>query len=130
MTIEINDSRTVREIQREFTSRYPNLKIEFFHARHGREEVSAGNPCLPDQTIGSIRDRHTEGAISIESKRETGSIEQEFEDKFGLHVQLYRKQAEEWIQTIGTDTLSLAEQNSISRNLSFGSKHDLPGTES
>jgi hypothetical protein len=119
MIIEINDSKTVGDIQREFSSRFPFLKMEFFHTPHGREEASNEPPCLPEQTIGSIRERHVLGIIAINTERETGSVEQEFEHRFGLHVQVYRKQSDGWIQTVGTDMLSLGEQNKVAMNFSF-----------
>jgi hypothetical protein len=125
MTIEIDNSKTVGDIQREFSSRFPFLKIEFFHRPHDRGASSDEMPCLPEQTIGSIRQSNVHGVLEINSERETGSVEQEFEHRFGLHVQIYRKQSDGWIQTVGTDMLSLAEQNKLARNFSFtaGSVH-------
>ena len=118
MTIEINDSKTVREIQVEFTSRYPDLKLEFFQNEHGREEASNGTPCPPDQTLGELRDHHVHGVIMITADRETGSVEREFEQRFGLHVQIYRKRMDQWLQTVGTDILTLGEQSKIAQDTS------------
>lgn len=118
MTLEINNSKTVRQIQLEFSSRFPNLKLEFFLNEHGREEPSNEKPCLPEQTIGELRDNNNQGLIMITADRETGSVEREFEQRFGLHVQIYRKRMDQWLQTVGTDILTLEEQSRIAHDTS------------
>jgi len=116
MIIEINDAKTVKDLQDEFSTRFPFLKLEFFHSPHMREEPTNETPCEPGQTIGQIRKRHVFGVIEIGPDRETGSIEQEFESRFDLHVQIYRLQTGRWIQTVGTDILTLEQQNKIARD--------------
>lgn len=116
MVIQINDSKTVQEIQQEFSTRFPYLKLEFFYAPHMREEPSNDTPCHPGNTLGEIRKRHIHGIIEISPERETGSVEQEFERRFDLHVQIYRLHADQWIQTAGTDILTLKEQNEIAKD--------------
>lgn len=118
MTIEINNSKTIQQIQLEFTSRYPDLKLEFFRNEHGLEEASNETPCQPEKTIGELRDLHEHGLITITPDRETGSVEREFEQRFGLHVQIYRKRMDQWLQTIGTDILTLEQQSKIARDTS------------
>ena len=116
MTIEINDLKTIGEIQEEFSNRFPFLKLEFFMKSHEREEPSNAMPCSPGKTIGELRKRHLHGIIMITPDRETGSVEQEFDARFDLHVQIYRRQTDQWVQTVGTDILTLQQQNDIARD--------------
>lgn len=116
MIIEINDSRTIGDIQQEFSTRFPFLKLEFFQNPHDREEPSNETPCQKDLSLGEIRQKHVQGIITINPGSETGAIEKEFERRFGLNVQIYRLQMDRWIQTAGTDILSLSEQNQIARD--------------
>lgn len=116
MIIEINDAKTIREVQQEFSDRFPFLKLEFFQKVHRRGVPSHETPYTPDSTLGEISTRHVQGNINIEPGSETGHIEKEFERRFGLNVQIYRLQTDRWIQTAGTDILTLKEQNDIARN--------------
>lgn len=106
----------MHEIQEEFCRRFPFLKLEFFREPHQREEPSDGTPCQPDELLKDIRRKHVHGIITIDPSGETGSVEKEFERRFGLNVQIYRYQTDRWIQTAGTDILTLKEQNEISRD--------------
>ena len=116
MTIEINDSRTVQGIQEEFSARFPYLKLEFFNLAHERGQPSRQAPCKPNQLLGEIRKKHIHGIITFDMQSETGAIEKEFERRFNLNVQIYRFHMDRWIQTAGTDILTLSEQNEIARD--------------
>jgi len=119
MNIEINDARTIQDIQEEFADEYPFLKIEFFARPHEQGVASDEQPHSPGHTIGSIRNRHTTGTIDVGPDSPTGAVEQEFEQRFDLHVQIYRLQADKWLQTAGTDILTLHEQNEIGKDASI-----------
>lgn len=116
MTIEINNSKTVREIQDEFSKKFPYLKLEFFTSPHAREAASHEIPCRPEKLLGELRESDSQGIITITPGNETGAVEKEFEDRFGLNVQIYRLQMDRWIQTVGTDILTLKEQNEIAKD--------------
>lgn len=116
MVIEINDVKKIGEIQEVFSNRFPYLKIEFFKHAHAYEEQSSEAPLDKEQTLGDIRDKHVHGIIMLDAQRKTGAVEQEFKQRFDLNVQIYRMQAGKWIQTVGTDILSLSEQNEIAKD--------------
>lgn len=132
MTIEINDTKTVHDIQQEFATKFPFLKLEFFKEAHDRDEASNGTPCRPDQIIGEIRKNHVMGIISINPQSTTGAVEQEFKKRFNLYVQIYRVQMDQWIQTVGTDFLTLNEQSDLARNstIFYNSDHQYYPDES
>lgn len=113
MVIEIDDTKTIAQLQDEFSAKYPYLKIEFFEQPHGDQEASAGAKFAPQQVIGQVRQKHVYGIISLEPTRQTGAVEQEFAERFGLNVQVYRKLLDRWAQTSGTDALTLGEQNAM-----------------
>ncbi len=116
MIIEINDARKVCDVQREFCSRFPFLKLEFFHEAHQRERSSLKEPYGPDILLGVIRKKHLHGMITINPGSKVKSVEKEFEKRFGLNVQIYRRHGERWIETGGSDILALQELNEISRH--------------
>lgn len=125
MILEINDDKTIADISNEFTAAYPFLKIEFYKHPHNYQEKSRSNELLPqEKTIGVIRTKHNPGAIEIHTTSQTGSIEQDFASMFGLNIQIFRHHTNEWVQTIGSDDLTIAEQNEIGMNASQDVLHE------
>lgn len=116
MVIEIRDTKTIKEIQDAFSHDYPYLKLEFFEEPHDVNAGSDGVKLQPVQAIGDVRRKHVYGIITLEPDRLTASVEQEFEDRFGLHVQICRRLYDKWVQTIQTDSLSLEQQNAMGRD--------------
>ncbi|SRR5579871_92257 len=124
MIIEINDINTIGEVCRIFSEQYPFLKIEFFDEAHHWQEASSLKHLLPhNRTIAEVRKRHNSGAIEIHSWEKTGRVEQQFRELFGLNVQIFRRQIDGWVQTVGTDELVLEEQNKIGENATLDIFH-------
>jgi hypothetical protein len=115
MTVEINNTKTIREIQEAFTARFPFLKLEFFRTPHERDAPTFETPCDPELTLGEVRERNIHGVMTFAASTGTGALEQDFRTRFDLNVQVYRLQAGQWIQTAGTDMLTLGEQNAIAQ---------------
>ena len=108
----IKDSQSLKEIQQEFSSLFPYLKVEFYSRKHSEFGGSHKRDQLhPDQLVQDIRTIHNEGDIAIDPNMTVLVFEQLFEDKFGLHVQVFRKSGNIWIQTSVTDYLTLEMQN-------------------
>lgn len=117
MIMEINDTKTIEDIRREFSAYYPFLSIEFYDEPHLVGEASSFKHLLPhNKTIREIRKRHNPGMLEIHSWHKTGNVEREFKKLFVLNIQILRRQGNAWIQTVGTDELTLEEQNEIGRN--------------
>ncbi|TAN21092.1 MAG: hypothetical protein EPN37_00735 [Chitinophagaceae bacterium] len=117
MILEVNDTKTIEDIRKEFSDYYPFLRIEFYDEPHKYGEASSDKHLLPhNKAINEIRKRHECGMLEIYSWHKTGTVEQEFKRLYGLNVQIFRRQGDRWIQTAGTDELSLEEQNEIAYN--------------
>ena len=108
----INDSQSLKQIQEAFSALFPYLKVEFYSKKHGDFGGSHKKDQLhPDQLVKDIRTIHNEGDIKIDANMTVLVFEQLFEDKFGLHVQVFRKSGKIWLQTSVTDYLTLEMQN-------------------
>jgi hypothetical protein len=119
MHIEINDKTPLREIQDVFSDFYPYLKIEFYSKRHKKYEDSAEvNLIEPNILIGDIKHTHVSGLLEMRPLYKIADVEKEFQDRFGLSVQIFRKEKEGWEQTTGTDDFTLKELNEMGRNSS------------
>ena len=108
----IADHKTIQEIQNEFNATFPNLKLEFYKQKHG---VGEGSPIQTqletDNKLRAIRNKHVDGDLIVRPELKVKELENAFEDQFGLHVQVFRKAGNLWMQTTATDDWSLLEQN-------------------
>ena len=119
MEIEINDSRTIEEIQSEFSGEYPYLNIEFLTGLGKKKGVASKSDLFPRQRkLGSIRDNHFDGSISLGAEKTVREVLDELENKFGLRAQIFRKFGSMWIETGLTDHWSLSLQNSEGHEIS------------
>ena len=113
MIIEINPNKKLKDINSAFNKAYPFLKLEFFSKSHKWQESSSVLQLLQqDLTVSEVT--HSllcSGFIEIHYWQKTGIIEMKFLQQFNLSVQVYRKNGENWVQTSGTDELTLEEQN-------------------
>ena len=119
MEIHIDDKKRLNDLKSEFSQLYPFLKLEFFHHSH---KVGSGSPksdmITSNPVIGEIRSKHNEGNMVINGDLSVNMVEQEFERKYGIHAQVFRKSGNIWLETSATDDWSLNEQNVMGREMS------------
>jgi len=117
MLLHIDDNTLIADVQEDFSDSFPLLKIEFYDERHSYKDKSLDvHRIVPDKKIGSIRKIHDPGNLEIMSWYTTGRVERNFKEKFGLNVQVFRKEKAAWIQSSSTDAYTLAEQMERARN--------------
>ena len=127
MVLEIDDRRRLSEIADIFSAYYPFLKLEFYKHPHQWQEESELNDIIPQNTlIGDVRNIHKMTSVDIYFWNKVGTIEQAFKNKAGLNIQIFRRHSSKWIQTLGTDEITLEEQNNIGRK---ATEDDLHGTD-
>jgi hypothetical protein len=123
MKITINDRRKIFEIQEEFNTMFPYLKLEFFTKRH---KVGGASPKKlmksSINTIGECRTIHNKGTLTITPMMTVCELEQSFVDRYGLAVQVFRKSGKVWLETTVTDGWTLEEQNRQGEELSNRTK--------
>ncbi|MFN8278468.1 MAG: hypothetical protein U0T84_13370 [Chitinophagales bacterium] len=121
MEIAIHDNRKLRDIQSEFRTYFPYLKIEFFDVPYEPGKAQRRDHLLmPERKVGACRKIHRDGAIEIIPGKTVMQLENEFWSQFGLSVQVFRHSGNVWIETSLTDSWSLKRQNDEGRELSFG----------
>ena len=111
MLLQIHDNLLVSDIKEKFAECFPCLKIEFYtKLHHIRENTSEIFRIDSQKKIGTIRQNRKQGFLDIKSWHTVSRIEKEFKDRFGLNVQVFRKQNGKWIQTAVTDANTLLQQ--------------------
>ncbi|TSJ44967.1 hypothetical protein [Fluviicola chungangensis] len=127
MKITINDQQSISQIRDSFNQAFPFLKLEFFSKRHESGQASPLQFLIrKDVTLKECRTVHHSGEISITPEMKVSELEQLLWTGFGLGVQVFRKSGNVWLETILTDTWTLAEQNAEGEFLSKGIEPDEP----
>lgn len=120
MILEIDDSKTIADLQDKFSMCFPTLKLEFCTQKHKWEEICAESKIIHrNVSIRDIRKTHMPGTIEMKSWHKIGNIEKEFFSRFGISVQIAYKSGNRWIQTGKSDNITIdrlikktkAEQN-------------------
>jgi len=127
MNINLDDRKTLQEIQQEFSGIFPFLKIEFFTRSHGvgkgteKKYMRSGLDRISDVTNGP-----NGSVFEIDPEMTVAELERTFDERFGLHVQVFRRSGKLWLETTATDNWTLNYQNEQGRELSSSSLGDAP----
>ena len=102
-----------------FSNYYPYLRIEFYEQPHKKYEASRERQRInADLTVSAIKATHVSGLLEMLPMSRVSEVEQEFLQRFGLSVQVLRKEKDSWVQTTGMDDFTLRELNQLGWNSS------------
>tara|TARA_B110000977_G_C10754440_1_gene368163 strand:- start:111 stop:548 length:438 start_codon:yes stop_codon:yes gene_type:complete len=133
-TISTNGRKKLKTLQDEFNDKFSHLKLEFYSKPTIDEKdryivVSAKDKLDNSKTLSEVRTKTGDGEISINGRKNVGTLEKEFQDVFGLFVQIdfwceYRKNGkktgkEHWSKktAIPIDDWSLTEHNDLWKDI-------------
>jgi hypothetical protein len=116
MKLHLSQGLKIRDLNRSFQKQYPYLKLEFFKTKHAPQEGTPGKDIVPNSaTLIEVTGTMKEGEIDIKSNQKVAEVEQLFQNKFFLPVQIFRKTRSAWIETTKTDNLTFDKQNKMGR---------------
>ena len=116
MTIEICEKTKLRQIQKQFRKAYPFLKILFSDKPHEFGSLAPGGHWQnANYRLEAISGSFRSGCVEIHPWHKTGDAEKILHDYLGLYPQIFRTNGFQWIETSGTDVLTLEEQNEIGK---------------
>lgn len=111
MKITVHYSTKTGTIKQAFNRMFPFLKIEFIKTQPENAETGGWKDfILHNRYLGEINECLKQGSIHIHGDYRASSVEELFQQNFGLPIQVFRKQKKEWIPA-KTDALTLTEQN-------------------
>lgn len=127
MKLTIAPSKTIGQIQDQFATFFPNLKPVFFTKPHKAYKGSHAKFIVSDRDtlLSSLSPDVPESAeLLLELEMPVWQLERLFENEYGLHVQLFRRSGNTWLETSVTDDLTLEQQekkaqDSLNRNFEF-----------
>ena len=114
MQINIYPSKKISEVQAEFHSEFPYLKLEFFRNQKKKESV----PLNPELSLGKVQPETPDGYLSFEKNTTVGELEHILQSDFKLNAQVFRLSGNVWLETTLTDQWTLQKQNEHGRELS------------
>ncbi|MBZ5858072.1 hypothetical protein [Flavihumibacter profundi] len=117
MFLNIHDNTTIKDIQESFSDFYPYLRIGFFKHTHKKYQPSKDNEELPpSEKIGDIKNTHVSAVLEIQPWYKIADVEKEFQQRFGLSVQILKMEKGKWEQTTGMDDFTFKELNELGRS--------------
>jgi hypothetical protein len=114
MTLSINASTTIADLQAAFSREFPYLKIEFFTRLHdvGESTWSKYMVFNKQERFGKlIAFKGNDVPFELSGSVTVADFEQNFQRHFGLGIQVFRKSMSTWLITSSTDNWTLAAQN-------------------
>ncbi|HEY8404960.1 MAG TPA: hypothetical protein VIK71_10165 [Flavobacteriales bacterium] len=118
MIIQLHANKTLKEIQSEFSSLFPYLKIEFFPKTAGtgkgvkKEYLKNLHVTLQELTKKQVDDQ-----LILDENTIVNELEKQFRERFDLNVQVFRKSGNIWLETTATNNWTLGYQNSQGQEL-------------
>lgn len=119
MHLEINDNTLLENVQHAFTNFYPYLTIEFYKGHHHIYETSDETARIDSRKkVSDVLNTHISTLIEIQPWYKVKDVENEFQERLGISVQIMKKEKENWEQTTGLDNITLRDLNILGRNSS------------
>lgn len=121
----ITQSVSVKEIQEYFSGLFPFLRINFFKNRKG-SSLSGQQVILfsPESLLKDIYPGIIDGELIFRESMSVYELENEFNTKFNLSVQILRRSGNLWLDTSRTNSWTLKEQNDLGREISPEQKNN------
>lgn len=110
--MKIDSQTTLKDIQQTFSTQFPHLRLEFYNKPHGEGEATSNRAQLePDQKVAALAKSGHPDQIDVAAEMTISHFESMVEKHFGLHVQVFRRSGNLWLQTTATDGWSLEQAN-------------------
>ena len=122
--MNITKNTTTAEVIESFVSAFPYLKLVFYKKSHDHFQSSQKNDEIKENVVlKNLNENLVKGKVEWKGDKSVDNLETYMEESFGLHVQVFRKSGDIWLQTSKTDHWTLDEQNrNAAENERFASK--------
>lgn len=121
MELKITKETTLRDLTKQFTRQFPNLKLEFWRQpQKGNERSLLVRRPGDSVSLGILRRLKKEGVFTYDKTTTVADFEERLQNEFGLPVQVFRKDDGLWIETAQTGDWSLGKQNAMGTATNYG----------
>lgn len=110
--MKILTTSTIQNIFDQFTTQFPYLKVEFYRNAHINGQGSKSVDQIPHSTmLSEVNPDIKEIEWMVDDEMTVADFESKMEQEYNLHVQVFRKSNDIWLQTSATDSWTLSKQN-------------------
>ncbi len=113
----IDEHKEIGVIKEEFNALFPYLKIEFSKSS-GRVDMRPQTPLKNSGTLKTFRKSGSEGKVRIRPGMTVLELDRDFNNIYGIVVQVFRKSGKAWLEATFTEGWTLEEQNRQGQDLS------------
>lgn len=116
MELNIEKSKTLKEVIDQFNYYFPHLKFEFFSKSHNDFEPSHKKEMYKHNlTIGDIANNADNEVLIFSEDITISAFENLLKQEFGLNAQIFRRSGNVWLETTTSDhwSLKMAESEGI-----------------
>jgi hypothetical protein len=125
MKIQFHSLSPARDIQQQFSSFFPFLKLEFVKKKHAPDQPSPAHLIWPPSTRQDVMGlKNAAESFAFSDQWTVRDFEQYLTSAYGLFAQVFRKNAHTWVETTRTDEWTLKRQNEYGRELSQPEKKE------
>lgn len=107
--LQIDERKTVSQFQKEFSTLFPFLKIDFYKSMAGQRVGKSNKPAL-SLSANQLMSR-SKASVAIDNSTTVATLKNIIMEKTGLACHVYRKSGTMWIETSLTEDWSLERQN-------------------
>jgi len=107
MQIVLDDNMSLSAVRELFEQIFPYLRIEFYEVR----QPNVRRIVRAEKRVGMYKQDSSMQDAVISSISTVAELEKDFSELYGLHVMVFRKSGNVWLQTTVTDSWTLEEQN-------------------
>ena len=127
MEIQFNSATTIEEIQQQFTSAFPHLKLGFFNDLNKDQVLTADELIKNEKTkLSALTSNIDSGKLIFEPNRSINDFEKSVLEQYGLQVQIFRKSGNTWLITLNTDNKTFGEQELMALEMNNPVDRPLP----
>lgn len=112
MILHITAETRIKNIQNEFNSLYPFLRIDFLKDYFANRKTTQKSQKLnPEEFINPADKTLKDYDINVSGNRTVAQVKEDFKVFFLLAIEVFRKSGNVWIETSLTDDWTLEQQN-------------------
>jgi hypothetical protein len=113
MKLFLSSESNMKSLNKEFQREFSFLRLALYDDPHKPKQSSIIGHKVSDHTqLKHISDL-VPAYILIEPSDTVNEVEQKFQNRYGLPVQIFRKSGDTWVETAQTDNLTLEKQNDM-----------------
>ncbi|MGN6193867.1 MAG: hypothetical protein ACTHOB_02945 [Ginsengibacter sp.] len=116
MKLQVTETTSIKDLQKEFSKVYPFLKIEFFKTSH-LGKMFYNDKLFSDIVLSEIARFLKPGSIHIDKHCTITQLEEKFYNKFGIALQVSHRSKGIFISGAFTDNMTLKEQNEVGKQI-------------